>query len=104
MKLKMCFGLLLALLVSTCLCRPAAEAPSAAGGPRQHPPQHPLSLVRRDWPQLLSQKQQFQPHIFTELRDHRGYGDEGAEALYDHYYPAWMDFGRRSAEDSGDAA
>ncbi|NXX43552.1 ANTR protein, partial [Tricholaema leucomelas] len=99
-KMKMCFGLLLALLVTTCLCRPAAEAPAAAGDPRQHPP----SLVRRDWSQVLSQKHQFQPHIFTELGDHKGYGDERTEALYDHYYPAWMDFGRRSAEDSGDAA
>ncbi|NXN18189.1 ANTR protein, partial [Indicator maculatus] len=100
MKMKMSFSLLLAVLVTTCLCRPASEAPAAAGAPRQHPP----SLVRREWPQVLSQKQRFQPHIFTELGDHKGYGEEGTEVLYDHYYPAWMDFGRRSAEDSGDAA
>ncbi|XP_054032569.1 gastrin/cholecystokinin-like peptide [Dryobates pubescens] len=95
--MKMCFGLLLAVLVTTCLCRPAAEAPPAAGAPPQHPP----SPVRRDWAPVLSQKQRLQPHIFAELGVHKGFGDEGMEELYDHYYPAWMDFGRRSA---GDAA
>ncbi|XP_009992508.1 PREDICTED: gastrin/cholecystokinin-like peptide, partial [Chaetura pelagica] len=89
------------------LCRPAAEAPGAAGDPH-HPP---TSLVRRDWPESLSQEQkhlisQFLPHIFTELSDPKGYvqGDQGMEALHDHYYPDWMDFGRRSAEDAADAA
>ncbi|XP_025926991.1 gastrin/cholecystokinin-like peptide [Apteryx rowi] len=33
-----------------------------------------------------------------ELSTH--HGDEGSEALHDlYYYPGWMDFGRRSAED-----
>ncbi|NXF55225.1 ANTR protein, partial [Oceanites oceanicus] len=107
MKVKVCIGLVLAIVATTCLCRPAAEAPGAAGDPRQLP----ASLVRRDWPESLSQEQkhlisQFLPHIFTELSDHKGYvhGDEGTEALHDHYYPDWMDFGRRSAEDSADAA
>ncbi|NXI48106.1 ANTR protein, partial [Galbula dea] len=100
MKVKVCIGLILAIVVSTCLCRPAAEAPGAAGVPRQLP----TSLVRRDWPQSLSQEQkhliaQFLPHIFTELSVH---GDKGTEDLHDHYYPDWMDFGRRSAEDSVD--
>lgn len=31
-------------------------------------------------------------------------GDEGAEALHDHFYPDWMDFGRRSSEDPADAS
>lgn len=41
----------------------------------------------------------------AELRDRKGYvhGDEGMAALHDHYYPDWMDFGRRSAEESVDA-
>ncbi|NXW07009.1 ANTR protein, partial [Fregetta grallaria] len=107
MKVKVCIGLVLAIVATACLCRPAAEAPGAAGDPRQPP----ASLVRRDWPESLSQEQkhlisQFLPHIFTELSDHKGYvhRDEGMEALHDHYYPDWMDFGRRSAEDSADAA
>lgn len=32
------------------------------------------------------------------------HGDKGAEALHEHFYPDWMDFGRRSAEDSAEAA
>ncbi|NXJ70606.1 ANTR protein, partial [Rostratula benghalensis] len=107
MKVKVCIGLILAIVVTACLCRPAAEAPGAAGDPHQLP----ASLVRRDWPESLSQEQkhlisQFLPHVFTELRDPKGYvhGDEGTEALHDHYYQDWMDFGRRSAEDSVDAA
>ncbi|NWX44075.1 ANTR protein, partial [Steatornis caripensis] len=104
MKAKVCIGLVLAIVATACLCRPAAEAPSTAGDPRRLP----ASLVRRDWPESLSQEQkhvisQFLPHIFTaELSDRKGY--KGTEALHDHYYPDWMDFGRRSAEDSADAA
>ncbi|NXP43590.1 ANTR protein, partial [Heliornis fulica] len=107
MKVKVCIVLLLAVMVTTCLCRPAAEAPGAAAEPRRLP----ASPVRRDWPEPLSQEQKhlmsrFLPHVFTELSDHKGYvhGDEGSEALHDHYYPDWMDFGRRSAEGSDDAA
>ncbi|KAM6042968.1 gastrin/cholecystokinin-like peptide [Theristicus caerulescens] len=107
MKAKVCIGLILAIVATACLCRPAAEVPGAAGDPHQLP----ASLVRRDWPESLSQEQKhlisrFLPHIFTELSDRKGYvhGDEGMEALHDHYYPDWMDFGRRSAEDSADAA
>ncbi|NXS67370.1 ANTR protein, partial [Pandion haliaetus] len=73
------------------------------GDPRQPPP----SLVRRDWPEALSQEQKhlisrFLPHIFAELSDRKDYmhGDEGMTALHDHYYPDWMDFGRRSAEEA----
>ncbi|XP_074893050.1 gastrin/cholecystokinin-like peptide [Buteo buteo] len=105
MKVKVCIGLVLAIMATACLCRPAAEAPGAAGDPRQLP----TSLVRRDWPDSLSQEQkhfisQLLP-VFTELRDRKGYvhGDEGMAALHDHYYPDWMDFGRRSAEESVDA-
>ncbi|KAF1474751.1 Gastrin/cholecystokinin-like peptide, partial [Eudyptes chrysocome] len=107
MKAKVCISLVLAIVATTCLCRPAAEAPGTAGDPRRLP----ASLVRRDWPESLSQEQKhlisrFLPHIFTELSNHKGYvhGDKGMEALHDHYYPDWMDFGRRSAEDSADAA
>lgn len=37
----------------------------------------------------------------AELNKHKAFvhEDEGMEALHDHYYPDWMDFGRRSAED-----
>ncbi|KAF1438812.1 ANTR protein, partial [Pygoscelis papua] len=107
MKAKVCISLVLAVVATACLCRPAAEAPGTAGDSRRLP----ASLVRRDWPESLSQEQKhlisrFLPHIFTELSNHKGYvhGDEGMEALHDHYYPDWMDFGRRSAEDSADAA
>ncbi|XP_068068412.1 gastrin/cholecystokinin-like peptide [Anomalospiza imberbis] len=107
MKVPLCLGLVLALAVATCLCRPAAEAPAAMGDPHQHPP----SLVRRDWPEYLSQEQQhllsqFLPHVLTELNKHKAFvhEDEGMEALHDHYYPDWMDFGRRSAEDEAGAA
>ncbi|XP_010188055.1 PREDICTED: gastrin/cholecystokinin-like peptide [Mesitornis unicolor] len=107
MKVQVCIALVLTIVATTCLCRPAPEAPGTAGEPRWPPP----SLVRRDWHTSLSQEQkhlisQFLPHIFTELGDHKGYvhGDEGMEALHDHFYPDWMDFGRRSAEDAGDAA
>ncbi|NXX13258.1 ANTR protein, partial [Podargus strigoides] len=107
MQAKVCISLILLIAASACLCRPAAEAPGAAGDP----PQPPARLVRRDWPQSLSQEQKhlisrFLPHIFTELSDRKGYapGDEGMAALHDHYYPDWMDFGRRSAEDSAAAA
>ncbi|XP_062485090.1 gastrin/cholecystokinin-like peptide isoform X1 [Pezoporus occidentalis] len=102
MKVKVCIGLILTITATACLCRPAAEAPGAGGDP----PRPPGSLVRRDWPEALSQEQKhlisrFLPHIFTELRDRKGY--EGMEDLHDLYYPDWMDFGRRSAEDSTDA-
>ncbi|XP_013055188.3 gastrin/cholecystokinin-like peptide [Anser cygnoides] len=107
MKGKVCVGLVLAVTATACLCRPAAEAPGAAGDPRRLP----TSLVRRDWPEPLSQEQQhlisrFLPHMFAELRDRKGFvqGDEGAEALHDHFYPDWMDFGRRSSEDPADAS
>ncbi|NXS41738.1 ANTR protein, partial [Balaeniceps rex] len=107
MKAKVCIGLILAIVATACLCRPAVQAPGAAGDSHQLP----ASLVRRDWPESLSQEQkhiisQFLPHIFAELSDRKGYvhGDAGMEALHDHYYPDWMDFGRRSAEDSADAA
>ncbi|NXY08041.1 ANTR protein, partial [Pteruthius melanotis] len=105
MKVTLCLGLLLALAVTACQCRPA-QAPGTVGAPPQHPP----SLVRRDWPQYLSQEQQnllsqFLPHILTELNNHKAFvhEDEGMEALHDHYYPDWMDFGRRSAEDEAGA-
>ncbi|NWU12549.1 ANTR protein, partial [Cephalopterus ornatus] len=107
MKVTLSFGLLLTIAVTSCLCRPAAEAPGALGDPHQHPP----SLVRRDWPEYLSQEQQhllsqFLPHVLTELNNHKGFvhEDEGMEALHEHYYPDWMDFGRRSTEDTADAA
>ncbi|NWV02380.1 ANTR protein, partial [Ptilonorhynchus violaceus] len=98
MKVTLCFGLILVITVTACLCRPAAEAPSAMGDPHKLPP----SVVRRDWPEeqqhILSQ---FLPHILTELNDHKAFvhEDKGMEAFHDHYYPDWMDFGRRSAED-----
>ncbi|NXJ98580.1 ANTR protein, partial [Corythaixoides concolor] len=100
MKVKVCIGLVLTIVATACLCRPAVEAPVAA----EDPPHLPASLVRRDWPESLSQEQKhlisrFLPHVFTELSDQKG-----LEALHDHYYPDWMDFGRRSAEDSADAA
>ncbi|NXG61837.1 ANTR protein, partial [Hemiprocne comata] len=103
MKVKVCISLILTIMATTGLCWPVAEAPGAAGDPR-HPP---TSLVRRDWPESLSQEQKhlishFLPHIFTELSDPKGsvHRDQGLEALHDHYYPDWMDFGRRSAGDS----
>ncbi|XP_009068507.1 PREDICTED: gastrin/cholecystokinin-like peptide [Acanthisitta chloris] len=104
MKVTLCSGLPLALAVTCCLCRPAA--PGTAGDPHQHP----NSLARRDWPGYLSQEQQhllsqFLPHVLTELNNHKDYvqGVEGVEALHDYYYPDWMDFGRRSAEDAANA-
>uniref|UniRef100_U3JC16 Gastrin/cholecystokinin peptide hormone domain-containing protein n=2 Tax=Ficedula albicollis TaxID=59894 RepID=U3JC16_FICAL len=107
MKVTLCLSLILALAVAACLSRPAA--PGAVGDPQQH--QHPPNLVRRDWPQYLSQEQQhllsqFLPHVLTELNKHKAFvhEDEGMEALHDHYYPDWMDFGRRSAEDDAGAA
>ncbi|NXN98164.1 ANTR protein, partial [Rhinopomastus cyanomelas] len=104
MKATLCLGLILSIAATSCLCRPAAEPPSAAGDPRQPP----ASLARRDWSQSLSQEQkhlisQFLPHLLTELSGRKGYSRQGLEALHDHYYPDWMDFGRRSAEDAGDA-
>ncbi|XP_023798254.1 gastrin/cholecystokinin-like peptide [Cyanistes caeruleus] len=106
MKVTLCLSLILALAATACLCRPAAEAPGTLGDPHQHPP----SLVRRDWPENLSQEQQhllsqFLPHVLAELNKHKAFvhGDEGMEALHDHYYPDWMDFGRRSAEDEAGA-
>ncbi|NXL77617.1 ANTR protein, partial [Leptocoma aspasia] len=105
MKVTLCFGLILALAVTACLCRPGAM------GAMGDPPQHPPSLARRDWPQQLSQEQQhllsqFLPHVLTELNKHKAFvhEDEGMEALHDHFYPDWMDFGRRSAEDEAGAA
>lgn len=66
MKVKVCIGLILTVAVTACLCRPMAETLDAAGDP----PQLPASLVRRDWPNSLSQEQkhlisQFLPHIFS---------------------------------------
>ncbi|NXT90038.1 ANTR protein, partial [Anhinga rufa] len=106
MKAMVCIGLVLAIAATACLCQPVAEVPGPAGDPHQLP----ASLVWRDWPESLSQEQKhlisrFLPHIFTELSNRKGYmhGDEGTEALHDHYYPDWMDFGRRSAENLANA-
>ncbi|XP_074972941.1 gastrin/cholecystokinin-like peptide [Phalacrocorax aristotelis] len=106
MKAMVYIGLLLAIAATACLSQPVAEAPGPAGDPHHLP----ASLVRRDWPESLSQEQKhlisrFLPHIFTELSNRKGYvhGDEGTEALHDHYYPDWMDFGRRSAENLANA-
>ncbi|NWV72896.1 ANTR protein, partial [Dasyornis broadbenti] len=101
MKVMPCLGLILTIAVTACLCRPAA--PGTMGDPHQQPP----SLVRRDWPKDLSQEQQhLLSHILTELNNHKAFvhDDEGMEALHDHYYPDWMDFGRRSAENEAGAA
>ncbi|NXL89452.1 ANTR protein, partial [Alectura lathami] len=106
MKTKACISLILSVAVAACLCRPPAEAPGTTGGSHHLP----ASLARRDWPQPLSQEQQhlisrFLPHVFAELSDRKGFvqGNEGMEALHEHFYPDWMDFGRRSTEDSADA-
>ncbi|NWX37313.1 ANTR protein, partial [Notiomystis cincta] len=102
MKVLLCLGLTLALAVTAGLSRPAAEAPGPARDPQQPPP----SRARRDWPEDPSRERQhllaqFLPHVLTELNNHKAFvhEDEGLEALHDHYYPDWMDFGRRSAED-----
>ncbi|NXU50225.1 ANTR protein, partial [Turnix velox] len=100
MKVKLCLGLILSVVATTCLCRPMA---GTSGAPQRLPP----LLLRRDWPQFLSQEQKhlishFLPHIPAELRDSKGYslGDKELEALHEHFYPDWLDFGRRSAEDA----
>ncbi|NWR80886.1 ANTR protein, partial [Centropus bengalensis] len=98
--MKVCIGLILAILATSCLCRPAAP------GPAKDPHQLPARLLRRDWPESLSQEQklllsQFLPHI---LAGDSAHGAEGLEALHELYYPDWMDFGRRSAEEPLGAA
>ncbi|XP_021233786.1 gastrin/cholecystokinin-like peptide [Numida meleagris] len=104
MKTKVCLGLglLLSVAVSACLCRPAAKAP---GGSHRAPP----SLARREWPEPPSPEQQhllsrFLPHVFAEQSKGFVQGNGEAEALHDHFYPDWMDFGRRSTGDEADAA
>lgn len=82
MKVPLCLGLVLALAVAACRCRPPAEAPAAMGDPPQHPP----SLARRDRPEYLSQEQQhllsqFLPHVLT------GTGSRGWAALGDTARP-----------------
>ena len=72
MEVKVCISLVLAIVATACLCRPAVEVPGAAGDPHQLP----ASLVRRDWPESLSQEQKhlmsrFLPHIFTGTGRHR---------------------------------
>ncbi|XP_062451886.1 gastrin/cholecystokinin-like peptide [Rhea pennata] len=99
MKRRVCIGLVLAA-AAACLARPAAEAPrwpraaaAAAAAPRRERDLEQQRLVPRLLPQLLA-----------ELSTQQGYV-HGAEVLHDHYYyPDWMDFGRRSAEDSSAAA
>lgn len=105
MKTKVFLGLILSAAVTACLCRPAAKAPGGSHRPNS-------SLARRDWPEPPSQEQQqrfisrFLPHVFAELSDRKGFvqGNGAVEALHDHFYPDWMDFGRRSTEDAADAA
>ncbi|NWS78761.1 ANTR protein, partial [Crotophaga sulcirostris] len=106
MKVKLSIGFVLALAATTCLCRPAAEAPGAAGDP--HP--IPSWVAWHNWPHSLSQEEQqkdishFLPRIYTVLGDHQGYEQGAGGALQEHYYPDWLDFGRRSVEDAADAA
>ncbi|NWT04402.1 ANTR protein, partial [Mionectes macconnelli] len=107
------FGLVLTVAVTSCLCRPVAEAGGAVGDPHQHPP----SGGGRDWPEYLSQEggdllSQFLPHVlggasssgWAQLGggNHQGFvrEDEGGGALHEHYYPDWRGGGRRSAEDA----
>ncbi|XP_015741314.1 gastrin/cholecystokinin-like peptide [Coturnix japonica] len=106
MKTNVFLGLVLCVAVTGCLCRPAAKAPGGSHRP-------PNSLTRRDWPEPPTQEQQqqrlmsrFLPHVFAELSDRKGFvqGNGGMEALHEHFYPDWMDFGRRSTEDAADAA
>ncbi|XP_068775271.1 gastrin/cholecystokinin-like peptide [Struthio camelus] len=99
MKRRVSIGLVLAA-AAACLARPAAEAPR---WPRAAPLHHD-----RDRPAPPPEQQHLVslllPQLLAELSSQPGYlhGDAGAEALHDHYYyyPDWMDFGRRSAEDS----
>lgn len=77
MKVKVCTILILTIMTTGALCRPAV--PSAAGEPRRPP----TSLIRRDWPESLSQEQQhlisrFLPHIFTGTGQHRVGSPRGA--------------------------
>lgn len=132
MKVTLCLGLILTLAVGACLSRPAAEAPGAMGHPQQHHPSLARrdwpEQLSQEQQRFLSQ---FLPHALTgtgssgwaalrghslapvpalsaafalaELNKHQAFVDEGMEALHDHYYPDWMDFGRRSAEDDAGA-
>ena len=80
MKVMVCIGLVLAMVVTACLCRPAPEAAAAAGDPRRLP----ASPVRQDWPESLSHEQKhfisrFLPHIFTGTGRHRVGSPRGAQ-------------------------
>ncbi|XP_025070301.1 gastrin/cholecystokinin-like peptide [Alligator sinensis] len=109
MKGKVYMCLLLAILVTACLSRATSDArqlgsaPDTNGMPHRSSPAH-AKLVRRDWLASLSQDQKhliskFLPHIYgAELANQENYWHED-DALHDHDYPGWMDFGRRSIED-----
>ncbi|XP_067167875.1 gastrin/cholecystokinin-like peptide [Apteryx mantelli] len=126
MKRRVCFGLVLAAAAAACLARPATETPR---WPRAAAPRRDRDLDRdRDQPEQQHLVPHLLPHLLAgtagprrpqrrhpqhhhraraalsspfapaELSTH--HGDEGSEALHDlYYYPGWMDFGRRSAED-----
>lgn len=95
-----------------------AAVPGAAAPPVPVPAPRPhryceLWLGGQPWGHIPSPEggkfQQFPAltaaFALAELNKHKAFvhEDEGLEALHDHFYPDWMDFGRRSAEDEDGA-
>uniref|UniRef100_A0A8D0HCR7 Gastrin/cholecystokinin peptide hormone domain-containing protein n=1 Tax=Sphenodon punctatus TaxID=8508 RepID=A0A8D0HCR7_SPHPU len=93
-KVGLC--VLLALLATSCFCRPASNTHQPEK--RQH--SNWLGTLSQDQKHLISQ---FLPHLYAEelaSKDGSWHGKDAA--VHPHDYPNWMDFGRRSSEDSDD--
>ncbi|XP_074835419.1 gastrin [Carettochelys insculpta] len=114
MKGALWLCLLLATFAPACRARPDSRQPGSRPGPEQ-PPQKsrrsPPALARQDLLGALSQDQKYLmakylPHIYAELANREGYWheDDTLRPLHHRDYPGWMDFGRRSLADAGEAS
>ncbi|XP_029428192.1 gastrin/cholecystokinin-like peptide [Rhinatrema bivittatum] len=105
-------GFLIALLAGAGLSRPmgGVHKPDTASAQSQASRSLSSEPARRDLLGSLSQDQmlfmsRFLPEIYAELSNKDGYWHEnGVHPMHDRDYAGWMDFGRRSVEDTASDA
>ncbi|XP_068119127.1 gastrin/cholecystokinin-like peptide [Hyperolius riggenbachi] len=101
MDMKVCVSILLAILATAALCKPMTELESSRHE-LQRKSSIPSEVSRRDLLASLSHEQkqllmsQLLPHLLAEISNGEGH----LHPMHDRDYAGWMDFGRRSSEDT----
>ncbi|KAM4691886.1 gastrin/cholecystokinin-like peptide [Rhinophrynus dorsalis] len=95
-----CVSLMLVILATVSLCRPMTELQSMRHSAQRKSPTI-SELSRRDLLSSLSHEEkqmmsQLLPQLYAELFNAEGH----LHPMHDRDYAGWMDFGRRSSEDS----